>query len=31
MLRGVMVEIQLSDEPAAREDLLHLSRPPMLL
>lgn len=31
MLRGVMVEIQLTDEPAAREDLLHLSRPPMLL
>jgi hypothetical protein len=31
MLRGVMVELQLSDEPAAREDLLHLSRPPMLL
>lgn len=31
MLRGVMVEIQLTDEPAAREDLLHLSGPPMLL
>ncbi|WP_164019511.1 hypothetical protein [Pyxidicoccus trucidator] len=31
MLRGVMVEIQLSDSPAAREDLLHLGRPPMLL
>jgi hypothetical protein len=31
MLRGVMVEIQLTDAPAAREDLLHLSRPPMLL
>ncbi|MFP2926153.1 hypothetical protein ACLESO_13215 [Pyxidicoccus sp. 3LG] len=31
MLRGVMVEIQLSDTPSAREDLLHLSRPPMLL
>ncbi|MCP3141914.1 coiled-coil domain-containing protein [Pyxidicoccus xibeiensis] len=31
MLRGVMVEIQLSDTPSAREDLLHLGRPPMLL
>lgn len=31
MLRGVMVELQLTDEPAAREDLLHLGRPPMLL
>lgn len=31
MLRGVMVEIQLSDEPAAREELLHLGRPPMVL
>ncbi|MFP2905260.1 hypothetical protein ACLESD_09420 [Pyxidicoccus sp. 3LFB2] len=31
MLRGVMVEIQLSDSDAAREDLLHLGRPPMLL
>jgi hypothetical protein len=30
MLRGVMVEIQLSDTPAAREELLHLGRPPML-
>ncbi|NMO15456.1 hypothetical protein HPC49_10755 [Pyxidicoccus fallax] len=31
MLRGLMVEIQLTDDASAREDLLHLSRPPMLL
>lgn len=30
-MRGVMVEIQLTDSPAAREELLHLGRPPMLL
>ncbi|QSQ26580.1 hypothetical protein JY651_17310 [Pyxidicoccus parkwayensis] len=31
MIRGVMVEIQLSDGQAAREELLHLGSPPMLL
>ncbi|NVJ05163.1 hypothetical protein HUW63_07910 [Myxococcus sp. AM001] len=31
MLRGVMVEVQLTDAPSAREDLLHLGRPPLLL
>lgn len=31
MLRGVMVELQLVDEHWARENLLHLGRPPLLL
>ncbi len=31
MLRGVMVELELRDERWAREELLHLGRPPMLL
>jgi biopolymer transport protein ExbB/TolQ len=30
-LRGVMVELQLQDGPSAREELLHLGRPPLLL
>ncbi|MBJ6762836.1 hypothetical protein JGU66_18890 [Myxococcaceae bacterium JPH2] len=30
MLRGVMVELELKDAPSAREDLLHLGRPPLL-
>jgi len=31
MLRGVMVELELRDERWAREELLHLGRPPLLL
>ncbi|PTL76928.1 hypothetical protein [Vitiosangium sp. GDMCC 1.1324] len=31
MLRGVMVELELRDEHWAREQLLHLGRPPLLL
>jgi hypothetical protein len=31
MLRGVMVELQLQDERWAREELLHLGRPPLFL
>ncbi|MCE9671376.1 hypothetical protein LY474_26580 [Myxococcus stipitatus] len=30
MLRGVMVEVKLNDTTTAREDLLHLGRPPLL-
>ncbi|WP_223633054.1 hypothetical protein [Corallococcus sp. EGB] len=30
-LRGVMVELQLRDAPSAREPLLHLGRPPLML
>lgn len=30
-LRGVMVELQLQEGPSAREELLHLGRPPLLL
>ncbi|HYO55366.1 hypothetical protein [Archangium sp.] len=31
LLRGVMVELKLKDEHWAREELLHLGRPPLLL
>ncbi len=31
VLRGVMVELQLQDDRWAREELLHLGRPPLLL
>lgn len=31
LMRGVMVELQLRDAPSAREELLHLGHPPLVL